>query len=133
MKHKRITYKIRTATNTDTIACINLSKMSWPTWWSKNERLGKKHIESCVKEKRCLIAITNSDVIGFLVWGNLWNKIHLQDLFVKEEYRKTWIGTKLIEQVIKIAKKGGFKEIISDSDISNKKSIDFHLKGGFKK
>lgn len=86
MKHKQIYYKIKIANKKYTIPCMNLSKISWPIWWSKNEKLGKRHILNCINEKRCLIAITNAnhDIIAFLVWGNLWNKIHLQDIFVKK-------------------------------------------------
>lgn len=132
MKNK-ILYKIRIGKNSDTKYCINLSKTSWPNWWAKNEELGKKHIQNCVKEKRCLVATSNKEIIAFLIWGNLWNKIHIQDIFVKENYRKIGIGTKLIEETIKIAKKRGFKEVISDCDKSNKNSITLHLKNGFKK
>ncbi len=131
--NKRISYRIRIANEGDTIACINLSRASWPSWWHKNEMLGKRHIESCVKGKRCLVAVADNKIIAYVVWGDLWNKIHLQDIFVKEGYRKTGVGTKLIEQIIKIAKKRGFKEIMSDCDVSNKMSIAFHLKIGFKK
>ncbi len=133
MEHKKIQYKIKIADKKDTIACINLSKASWPSWWRENEILGKRHISNCVRGKRCLVAIINNNIIAYAVWGDLWNKIHLQDIFVKEGYRKTGVGTKLIEQIIKIARKRGFKEIMSDCDVSNKMSIAFHLKIGFKK
>src|SRR4030042_5715731 len=103
MEHKGIPYKIRIANKKDTVACINLSKASWPSWWHKNEMLGKRHIQNCVKEKRCLVAVTDNKIIAYVVWGDLWNKIHLQDIFVKEEFRKSGVGTKLFEQVIKIA------------------------------
>lgn len=126
-------FTIRVANKKDEIDCINLSKISWPNWWSKNEKLGKEHIRICIKEKRCLVALKDGETIGFLVWGDLWNKIHLQDIFVKERYRRKGIGTKLINQTIKISKNRGFREIVSDCDTNNKISVAFHLSSNFKK
>jgi len=130
---KDILFVIKIANKKDTNGCIKLSEDSWPEWWAKNETLGKKHIRECVKGKRCLIATANKEIVGFFVWGNLWNKIHIQGIFVKENYRKAGIATKFLEKATRIAEKQGFKEVISDCDISNKKSISFHLKNGFKK
>jgi ribosomal protein S18 acetylase RimI-like enzyme len=124
---------ITIANNKNMADCINLSKASWPQWRSNNEKLGKKHIKDCIKGKRCLVVIQNKEIIAFLVWGTLWNKIHIQDVFVKEKYRKNAIATELMQRVIKIGKKQGFKEIISDADVSNKPAINFHMKCGFQK
>ena len=126
-------YSIRLANKKDTNKCVSLSKNSWPTWWKNNERLGKKHIEDGINGKRCLVAISNNKIIGFCIWGIIWNKIHLQDIFVKEKYRKEGIATKLVKTMEEIAKKRGFKEIVSDTDFNNLKAISFHLKNGFKK
>ena len=133
MIHQKTSYKIRTAQKKDTISCINLSKASWPQWWSKNEKWGKKHIINCIKEKQCFVVILNHEIIGYLIFGTLYNKIHLQDIFVKEGYRREGIATKLLYTVERFAQRRDFKEIMSDCDISNKKSISFHLHNGFKK
>ena len=81
-------HTIRLAGNKDTTDCIHLSKLSWPSRWRNNDKLGKQHIKDCVQGKRCLVAVKDSEIIAFLVWGTLWNKVHIQDIFVKEEYRK---------------------------------------------
>lgn len=130
---KKITYKIKLAGKKETAECIKMSRISWPDWWRDNERSGKKHIEDCVEAKRCLVAETDRGIIAFIIWGNLWNKIHLQDIFVKEKYRRSGIGKNLIEKAIEIAKKNGQKEVISDCDVGNKASVFLHLKNGFKK
>ena len=133
MKTQRISYKIRIANKKDVIDCIYLSKASWPGWWSKNEILGARYIKDCINGKRCLAALINHEVIAFLIWGTLWNKIHLQDIFVKNKYRKISLATRLLEKTTEIAKKQSFKEIMSDCDVSNKIAISFHLRNGFKK
>jgi len=129
----KISCKIRLAEKKETADCIKMSRTSWPDWWRKNERSGKRHIAECVEAKRCLVAESDREIIAFVVWGNLWSKIHLQDIFVKEKYRRSGIGKSLIEKAIEIAKKNGHREIISDCDVGNKASVFFHLKNGFKK
>jgi len=79
-------YKI--ADNKNATDCIKLSKASWLNRRKENNKLGERHIKDCIKGKRCLITIQNNEIIAFLVWGTLWNKIHIQDIFVKEKYRK---------------------------------------------
>jgi len=133
MNTQRISYKIRTANKKDLIDCICLSKTSWSGWWSKNERLGVRYIKDCINGKRCLVVLINHVVIAFLVWETFWNKIHFQDIFVKDKYRRIGLATRLLKKATKIAKEQGFKEIMSDCDVSNKVAISFHLRNGFKK
>ena len=130
---QKTSHRIRLANDNDLASCIDLSRASWPSWWSRNAALGKKHVRDCIQQQRCLVVTINNEIIAFLVWGTLWNKIHLQDIFVKDKYRKSGYGTKLIKLAVKMSREKGFKEVISDTDISNKRSIAFHLRNGFKK
>jgi len=124
---------LRIANEKDANDCIELSQNSWPDWRAKNKQLGINHIRDCIWGGRCLVVSENNEVIAFLVWGQLRNKIHIQDIFVKERYRKEWIATILMQEAIRIAKDQWFKEVMSDCDVSNKLAIIFHLKFGFKK
>ncbi len=133
MNTQRISYKIRTANKKDAIDCIYLSKTSWSGWWSRNEKLGTKYIKDCINGKMCLVVLINHEIIAILVWGTFWNKIHFQDIFVKDKYRRIGLATRLLKKATEIAKKQGFKEIMSDCDASNKIAISFHLRNGFKK
>ncbi len=67
MKKQKISYKMRIAGKKEAAACINMSKTSWPNWWSKNKKLGEKHIRDCVEGKRCLVAIVNREAAAFVV------------------------------------------------------------------
>jgi ribosomal protein S18 acetylase RimI-like enzyme len=125
-------FSIRMAKSEDVIDCIRLSKASWPGWRRNNDKLGRKHIKDCIQAKRCLVATKDDEIIAFLVWGTLRNKIHIQDIFVKEDYRKHGMATKLMQHAMTIAKKQGFKEIMSDCDVSNTSAKEFHLRCGFK-
>lgn len=123
--------KIVKADNQDIQRCIELSQQSRPTRRPGNEKLWAKHMEECVQNHRALIAKDNEDTIGFAVRWILRNKIHLQDIFVVDTYRRLWIGQKLFDEIQNIAKGQWYKEIISDCDIDNEVSIQFHKKNGF--
>lgn len=123
--------KIKTAKKKDGDICVNLSKESRPTRRIDNELLWSKHIQECIKNKRGIIATQDKNIIGFAIRGQVRNKIHLQDIFVKEDFRRAWIGQKIFNKIEKIAQKQWFKEIISDCDIDNQTSINFHKKNGF--
>ncbi len=124
---------IRLARSKDSAACIRLSTASWPQWWANNTQQGSRHIRECISDRRCLVAVHNNSIIGYLVWGNLWNKIHLQDIFVQAPFRRHGVARALIEQVIAIAKKQGYREVMSDCDTINKPSIAFHKRLGFRR
>lgn len=79
------------------------------------------------------MAVKNKEIVAFLSWGTLWTKIHIEDIFVKEEYRKHGLGTTLMKKAMEIAKKRGFKEVTRYCGVGNKVSLKFHLADGFKK
>ncbi|MBI5135512.1 GNAT family N-acetyltransferase [Candidatus Uhrbacteria bacterium] len=122
---------IRYARSNDVAACIRLSKCSWPGWWANNTQQGSRHIRECIRGRRCLVAVSNREVIAYLVWGTLWNKIHLQDVFVQAPLRRHGVARALVEHVIAIAKRQGYREIMSDCDTINKPSIALHRRMGF--
>ena len=59
--------------------------------------------------------------------------IFLDLVFVEEEYRGKGIGTKLYDDLFKIAEEEGYDRIVLDIFEKNKQSIDFHKKFRFKK
>lgn len=123
--------QIKRAKKKDGNICINLSKESRPTRRENNQYLGTKHIQECIKNKRAIIVIQDKDIIGFAIRGQLRNKIHLQDIFIKKEFRRAGIGQKIFKKIEKIGQKQWFEEIISDCDIDNQTSINFHKKNWF--
>jgi ribosomal protein S18 acetylase RimI-like enzyme len=124
-------YDIRFSKESDLEACVSLSKASWPEWWSRNERLGRLHIQNRIKEERVLQATVQCETVAYFVFGMLWNKIHLEDLYVKEEHRKQGLASTLLQKILDIAREKGFKEVVSDCDANNKISYNWHIKNGF--
>ena len=52
---------------------------------------------------------------------------------MKEEYKKQWVGTKLVEYASSYAKKLGYKEISVGVDFDNYNAIKLYVKLGFTK
>lgn len=125
-------HSIKLASTANARECIRLSQESWPDWWAGNRTLGIRHIRERILEKRCLIVIVDNRVIAFLVWGSLWNKIHLEDIFVDTNFRRRGLAMALVERAIAIAKKQGYREVMSDCDTSNTVSVKFHKRLGFR-
>lgn len=56
---------------------------------------------------------------------------YLEGIFVEEEFRNQGLALKLLEASETWAKEQGAFEFASDCEISNKTSLEFHLKTGF--
>ena len=95
-------------------------------------KMGSRHIKLRIKEKNVLVVEANKKIVGYVVWGTLWNKIHIEDIFVEAEYRKRRLGTLLMGKAVETARKRGFKIAISDCGVGNIVSREFHMKNGFR-
>ncbi|MFT4143517.1 MAG: GNAT family N-acetyltransferase [Mobilitalea sp.] len=56
---------------------------------------------------------------------------YLEGVFVKEEFRKSGFGKKLILQCEDWARNKGCSEFASDCELNNTESLQFHLRIGF--
>ncbi len=70
-------HSIKLASTANARECIRLSQQSWPDWWKHNHVLGARHIRKRIQENECLVGGIDKKIVAFLVWGALWNKIHL--------------------------------------------------------
>ena len=72
----------------------------------------------------------NGIEIGGLLSGiNYWNGLEIKILWVKEEYRKSGIETRILKHVEKIAKEKG--ATVSMLDTFDFQAEDFYLKNGY--
>lgn len=62
---------------------------------------------------------------------NINNKAYISMIVVKKEYQYRGIGTKLLEEVIKIVRDAGMKIIILEVAKGNDKARNFYGKQGF--
>ena len=91
-----------------------------------------------IKDKdifRCLVAVAENEIVGFATYFFTYHSwtgkgLHLDDLYVKESFRKAGTGRKLLDNIINLAKEEKCKNVrwmISDW---NSNAIDFYKKIG---
>lgn len=84
----------------------------------------------------CFLAETDEgDIAGYALFSytfHTWTgkAIYLDDLYVKEEFRRSSVGTKLINAVIAFAKENRCKNIRWEIPNWNKEAIAFYKKMG---
>jgi ribosomal protein S18 acetylase RimI-like enzyme len=96
-------------------------------------------LEQMIKEKnlfQCLIAETgDKEIAGFASYFFTYYSwtgkgLYLDDLYIKDTYRKQSIGKKLLDAVIKLAKDAQCKKIRWLVSGWNKNAIEFYKKMG---
>lgn len=108
--------------------------------WAQSET-GKKYFTEVLNntESICLIAEENNKPVGYIAasprnWGHRLSKyIEIENMGVSPSFRSKGIGSKLIDECMKIAKKRGFQRVYVNAYFDNTKAIDFYERCGFKK
>ena len=72
------------------------------------------------------------NLIGFIWFYKLNNKIHINYFYIDERYRRCGIGKKLIEEAYKYGKEVGINTIDLNVYMRNINAINFYKKQGFK-
>lgn len=87
---------------------------------------------------KCLVCMIDDKMVAyafyFITFSTFLGKggIFLEDLYVREEYRKMGIATKIFEKLIQICKDNGFGRIDWDCLNTNELGINFYEKLGAK-
>lgn len=114
---------------------IALFKKSRASWLKKDKSRLKKSINYISSRRRNdnIFVYTDYDhkIVGYIIFSEYWNTIHIDDIYVKPSKRHKGIATKLVNTVIESAKFNDYEMIHSDSDIDKKQMINFHKKLGF--
>lgn len=86
-----------------------------------------------------IVSIKDKDVIvGYAILINFWSNemggiiLHVDELFIKKEYRSQSIGTQFIKHLIKTKQKD-YIAIQLEVFPSNMKALEFYSKNGFHK
>ncbi len=84
--------------------------------------------QKATNDGRLLIAKINSQVVGYLRYGYLWDEELpcIQMLRVDQISRKKGVGKKLIQALEDILKQQGIKYLLSSTDVSNTNSLLFY-------
>lgn len=84
-----------------------------------------------------IVAVKKNTVIGFGTYSIFrpWEayKLSLEhSVYVDKDYRSHGIGKLLMAELINLAKKEGYHTMVAGIDTSNKMSVEFHEKFGFR-
>ncbi|HMB99863.1 MAG TPA: GNAT family N-acetyltransferase [Flavobacteriaceae bacterium] len=84
-----------------------------------------------------IVAVNENNIIGFGTYSIFrpWEayKLSLEhSVYVDKDCRSQGIGKLLMTELINLAKKEGYHTMIAGVDASNKESVEFHKKFGFK-
>lgn len=90
-----------------------------------------------IKNNEPIIVFEIEDkVVGLATFGEFRDKPGYKytiehSVYVHKDYRNCGIGTKLMKELIKIAREREYKLIVAGIDSENKGSIEMHIKLGF--
>ena len=98
----------------------------------------KKYVRNKFKRKECFIAVENDRLLGVMAYQKDYSHYanYMADILVLKQYRGRGIAMQLIKKFIEKSKKETPKKqkyALSSTRITNKASINLHLKAGFKK
>lgn len=126
---------IRNATLEDAKTLEKISRVTKEVTMVDGRTLGLKYFEVIIEYGFVLVAEIDKKIVGFLLSEiyDLTKLSVLTYLVVKPKYRNYKIGTKLIDSYLKELKKRKIKLVSLFAPKSNKKSLNFYEKAGFKK
>ena len=94
-----------------------------------DERLFEEHVE----EPRAFAAVVDGEQVGWIEVGyEKWNnRMRVWEINVKEGFRRSGVGTMLMDQAVKIAKERGVRALVLETQSCNEPAVSFYLKYGF--
>lgn len=111
----------------DMVAQISAECFSLP--WTREQYLS----ELKNKNARTLVSITDNMVIGFINALFVLDEGYINNIAVTEGYRKSGIGSRLLEELVNIAKAESMSFLTLEVRESNVSAIKFYEKHGFAK
>jgi len=91
------------------------------------EVMGKKITDNPFS--KCLACFEDNEIVGFLDFSVIYNKIEINDIFVNEQYRNLGIASKLLEHMINSVEE--IENITLEVRVDNEIAIKLYKKFGF--
>lgn len=108
--------------------------------WAQSEVGGEYFLDITTNPNSiCLLAEDNGIAIGYIaaspkVISYRHSKyIEIENMGISPKYRSKGIGSKLMEECLKIAKGKGFQKVYVNSYYNNQEAVKFYENNGFKK
>lgn len=106
----------------------NILIVEFDEFWNAN--VLEKELENPLSDY--IVAINGNEVVGY---AGLWKPLdegHITNLVTKKDRRKEHIGTKMLEELINIAKRNNLKSLTLEVNIHNDIAIKLYQKYNFK-
>lgn len=102
------------------------------------EKFGENYFKDAIKDEYVVVATDNEEIVGYLAGSidveksyNINKIAELDNMFIKESYRKCGVGTKLIQSFISFCNDKEISDIRVTASFKNKEAIQFYMKNGF--
>lgn len=79
-----------------------------------------------------IVAIMENQVVGYAGIWSVLNEAHITNIVVKKDRRNNKIGTELLKELIKMAKKEKIEFLTLEVNVNNKIAINLYKKYNFK-
>lgn len=115
-----------------------ISKMLADMWTSGDVKEAKEWIKPKLKEKEVYVAMQGNEIAGIMSYERDFTHYanFCSDVYVSPEHRRKGIALKLLEKYVSVSAKEQPKKqrlVLSSTDVTNKASINLHMKAGFEK
>jgi ribosomal-protein-alanine N-acetyltransferase len=119
--------KIRPMRLSDLKWVLEIEEASFPRPWSLNSFISQLARESSL----CLVAETDSRVVGYIIATQYVEVWHLLDLAVHNEYQRKYIATDLIEELLDISGQDKHRGYTLEVRKSNRGALKMYESFGF--
>ena len=75
----------------------------------------------------------NDVITGYIEYNDIYEKIDIVNIYVKEEYRNKGVGYNILSELVNLSKRNGKENITLEVNIENDIAIKLYNKCGFKK
>ena len=132
--------KIVKVTQDDFNEWLDLALKLWSDESAEEMQRSLTNILCSPREAGFLVKDDNDKAIGFMNLSLRYDYVpgatqspvaYVEGIYVKDEYRKQGVGTKLIQYAQQWAIERGCMELASDALLDNTESYEFHTKVGF--
>jgi len=131
--------KIRLATTKDLIQILKIGESAKEFKVSKEviNFWPKKILENCIKSKTnfLIVAEESKKIVGFIIinYNLTFKKAIIENIFVKDEFRKKEVAKKMLYLGISKIRKIGCEYICALVNKKDRKSVRFYLNSNFNK
>ena len=109
--------------------------------WSMGQ-ISADYFAELINNEFVIVAVINNETVGYLA-GSVYHDetysyyegltAELDNMFIKEDYRKFGIGSKMMNAFLDWTKKENAKRVLVTASIGNDNTVKFYEKHGFKK